>query len=403
MPDPVTLDLKFWFISPALQAAIDAFHEEYPWITIQTNTSIQKAVINNVIAGEKSDLVILDNGLDQWITGDNDLLVDLAPFIEQDERIQNADVVEGFMDSFFTPDGKVYTLPWTDIPMFVAVNKDLLRKYGMEMPSNDWTYDEMLNMMIKATNKDANDWGLIGTAALLAELRSIANGNTANFRWMNEDLTQSVLNRPEVIADLQWGQDLLLRYNVEPTADQKKELGVPGDPGAAFLNGNFLFFGAADWNISQLQGATFDWDVLPFPRGIKSQVTQHQVGPMSIVKSSEHIEEAFMFMSFLFSEKPQIAAIDNGAGAWVKSPAIDTHFDKVALWEGKNVEAIKLTSTLCCYGKDIQMVNFTDYVFGGALAKANALMSGGGNFSELIPLVEDYNRKVAETRAAMGW
>lgn len=49
--DPVTLTVLAWFIGPN-QALFDKFHEMYPWITIEANTNIDKAVVNNVIAGE---------------------------------------------------------------------------------------------------------------------------------------------------------------------------------------------------------------------------------------------------------------------------------------------------------------------------------------------------------------
>jgi len=125
MPDPVELTIHAWFLSPSIKAAIDLFMETYPWITVKHNGSINQYIINNIVAGEDSDIIFLDHGLSQWITGGNDLLVELTPYIQQDERIQEAKLNEGMMEAHMVGD-KIYTLPFADIPMWIAVNKDLL-------------------------------------------------------------------------------------------------------------------------------------------------------------------------------------------------------------------------------------------------------------------------------------
>lgn len=399
--EPVELTIHGWFFSPALKATIAAFMKEHPWITIKENTSINQAVINNIIAGEESDLVILDRGLTEWVSNGNDLLEDLTPYIAVDERIQNADLVEGVLESF-TTGGKTYALPWTDIPMWIAVNKEMLKKYGMEMPSNDWTYEDLLEMAKKATNKDANDWGMFGLAGDLKDIMAIANGSAGSARLMSADKTKSVADTPEVLADLQWAQDLIQKWNVQPNAKQIQDNGFNNDPAVNFVNGNVLFITGVDWILPTLQTATFEWDVLPFPRGTERQVTLHQVGPMSMTKASKHKEEAFMFLSYLFSEEAQKLSIDNGSGSWVKSPAIAAHYDQASMWSGKNIEAVKWSAQNCCYWNDMNVMDLGDYV-NSVSARINKIMTEGGNFSDVIPYVEEYNRKAADTRKALGW
>ncbi|WP_309121114.1 extracellular solute-binding protein [Paenibacillus sp.] len=398
---PVELTIHGWFFSPALKATIAAFMEEHPWITIKENTSINQAVINNIIAGEESDLVILDRGLTEWVSNGNDLLEDLKPYIAVDERMQNAKMVEGLLESF-TTGGKTYALPWTDIPMWIAVNKEMLSKYGMEMPGKDWTYDDLLEMAKTATNKDANDWGMFGLAGDMNDIRAIANGSAGSARLLSEDRTKSVADSPEVLADLQWSQDLIRKWNVQPNPEQIKENGFNADPAVNFVNGNVLFITGVDWILPTLQQATFEWDVLPFPRGTERQVTLHQVGPMSMVKASKHKEEAFMFLSYLFSEKAQKLSIDNGSGSWVISPEIDAHYEQTSIWSGKDVEAVKMSAQMCCYWNDMNVMDLGDYV-NNVSARISRIMTEGGDFSEVIPFVEEYNRKAADTRKALGW
>ncbi len=399
--DPVELNIHVWYTSPSIQATIDLFQQTYPWITVKLNKSISGAIINNIIAGEKSDIVFLDAGLSQWIAGGNDLLEELTPYIEKDERIRNAKLPEGYMDMFKLGD-KQYTMPFTDIPMWIVINKDMLSDYGQEMPPLDWTYDDMLALAKVVADPSANIWGMYGTS-WLTDIMTVANGSAANFRLMGKDHLESVADTPEVLADLQWLQDLTLKWNVVPTEEQADENGIPGDTSAAFIKGNILMAAVADWDLQRLiTRAEFDWDVLPFPVGRQKQVTMHQVGPMAMTKASVNKEEAFLFMSFLFSEEAQKVMIENGSAAWVLSPELDAYYDQVEIWGDKNREVVKMSAKMGHYTSDSLVMNLRDYQ-DSVFARIDVIMRNGGNFSEVIPYVEEYNRKIAEIRKEIGF
>lgn len=395
--DPVTLKLHTWFVGPN-QALFDKFHEMYPWITIEPVTKINGGIIKNIVAGEESDLVFLDNGLVEWMSGD--LLEDLTPYVQKDERIKNAKTVPGFLEAFQTG-GKQYTIPYSDIPMWVVVNKDLLKKSGQEMPSNDWTYDQMLEMAKKATNPSANEWGGIGLSGDLSQIMPIANGNAANYRLMNEDMTQSVANSPGVLADLKWVQELTTKWHIQPTPEEAKSLGFDQD--GAFYKGNFLFMIGADWYLPGLkENTSFEWDVLPMPKGKVTQATVHQAGAIAIPKASKHKEEAFMYISFLFSEEAQKTMIENGSGAFVRTPELDSYYDQVDVWKGKNVEAIKMNGNMPVFSRDPAITEFS-YLRDGVLGRITTKLAKGGDFNEIIPFVEKYNTNAAAARKALGW
>ncbi|MNI23037.1 putative ABC transporter substrate-binding protein YesO [compost metagenome] len=395
--DPVTLTVLTWFVGPN-QALFDKFHEMYPWITIEANTKINKGVINNVIAGENADLLFLDNGLTQWMSGD--LLEDLTPYIQKDARIQKTKTIDGFLDATKTG-GKQYTVAYSDIPNWIVINKDLMKKYGMTMPKNDWTYNDMLEMSKKATDAAANDWGMIGMG--IADILAMANGSAENVRFMDKDRKQSVAHTPAVLEDLKWVQELTTKWHVMPTKAEAKTLGFAGDPGTEFLKGNFLFMLGADWYLEGLnKDAKFEWDVLPMPKGKVKQATNHQAGMISIPKSSKHKEEAFLYISFLFDIVAQKSMIETGSNAFVKDPVLDKYYDEVKMWKGKNVEAIKMAGSMCCMGVDANLVNLSNYS-DTVLGLIGKIATEGGNFSTIIPAVEAYNTKALEARKTLGW
>jgi len=396
--EPVTLTVLAWFIGPN-QTLFDKFHEMYPWITIESNTNIDKAVVNNVIAGEKADLVFLDAGLSQWLSGD--LLEELTPYIEKDPRIQAAVMQDGFMDSFKTG-GKQWVLPYADIPMWVIVNKEMLHKYGLEMPGLDWTYDDFLEMAKQATDPAANDWGISGMIDEFTNILTMANGSAPNYRYMNEDRSASLANTPAVLEDLKWSQELTTKWHVRPSDIEREKLGMQGDPVEVFLQGNSLFTLGADWYLETLKKADFEWDVLPMPAGKAKQATIHQTGLISIPKASKHKEEAFLYLSFLFSNEAQKTMIENGSGSWVQDQELHNYYAQAPVWQGKNVDAVRRSSEICCYSPDASIADLVTLVdtVNGPIA---SMITKGGDFSSRIPAVEAYNLKAAETRKALGW
>lgn len=405
--DPVTLTFHTWWVG-GTQGVIDAFTAKYPWITIEANTKIDKAVVNNIVAGETSDLVQLDAGLSPWMAGD--LLIDLTPYIEKDETIQNANLPPGFMESFqtgvdpATGKPKQYVLPFSDEPWWMVVNKDLLAKNGLDMPTNDWTWEELLELAKAVTDQNANEWGTLDFGDQHAQILAMANGNADRGRYLNADATKSVLDTPGVHGDMKWIQELTHRWHVQPTAEQKTELGIEGGI-TAFSQGNFLFMLSADWDLEGLNNiSTFEWDVLPTPRGKVRQAAARNPGPMSITQASEHKEEAFMFLSYLFSTEAQKVMIDNGWNAFVTDEDVQAHYDVTEIWQGKPnaPSALRRTSEICCFGADSKTVDFNAYVH-NTVARVNAHFVDGSDFSDIIPSVEGYNERIVEMREDLGW
>lgn len=405
--DPVTLTFHTWWVGNT-QGVIDAFTAKYPWITIEAVTKIDAAVVNNIVAGEKSDIVQLDAGLSPWMAGD--LLVDLTPYIEKDETIQNANIIPGFMEAFQTgvdPNTgkpKQYVLPFSDEPFWIAVNKDLLVKNGLDMPTNDWTWEDLLELAKAVTNQDANEWGTLDFGDQAAQILAMANGNADRGRYLNDDATKSLLDTPGVHGDLKWIQELTHRWHVQPTAAQKAELGIEAGV-AAFSQGNFLFYLTADWELEGLRNiSSFEWDMLPTPRGKVRQAVAHGPGPMSITQASEHKEEAFMFLSFLFSTEAQKVMIDNGWNAFVTDEDVLAYYDQAEIWKGipNAPDALRRTSESCCIGVDAKTIDLGPYVW-NTIGRVNTPFVEGTDFSDVIASVEAYNERIVQMRKDLGW
>lgn len=399
--EPVTLKYVTYFVGQ-YQEEFDLFNKKYPWITIEpvVTDDVLGTVVSMVAGGDAPDLAIVDN---MTTFMKQDLLEELTPYIEGNEVVKNAKIRNEFTD-IYKIDGKTYAMPISDVPYWIAVNKDLLEKNGLEMPSLDWTYDDFLELAKAATDPVAGEYGLSydsSFATELAEIVAVANGSAANFRFMNEDLTASVLNTPEVAADLQWVQDLVHKWHVRPTPEEAAQYGW--DASNNFLTGKVLFGMGADWFVAGYnENASFEWDILPMPVGKKMQATMHLNGPFGIIKSSKHKEEAFLWLAFQYELEAQKWMIDNASIAFLDDPELAAYYEEVDVWKDKNVEAVKRVGETCCYTKDPAILDF-DWYMGNARGPLINYFNARHELTEINAAVEQYNTQVVvEARKALG-
>ncbi|QNK54873.1 extracellular solute-binding protein [Paenibacillus sp. PAMC21692] len=397
--EPVTLKLLAWHVG-AHQELFDMFHEKYPWITIEVEEwGIDKAIAMQA-AGEPADLVWI-TGLSPWLK--DGMLEDLTPYIANDPTIQNAKIIDGFLEAFKTPDDKLWAVPYTAISEWIIVNKDLLKKHGMEMPPYDWTYDDMLEMAKKATDPAANEYGISYDSLMASHFNwilPVANGHAPNLRFFNEDLSQNLLNTPDVLADMKWLQELTTKWHVRPSDEEAEKLGW--EKANNFLTGKVLFTLGADWVIPGYNElATFDWDVLPLPRGKEKQVTVQLLGPIAMLSASKNKDAAFKWISFQFELEAQKWNVKNGSNTFVIHPDIDDEIDRTPTWKGKNTEVIKMTKEMCCYLPGPTIPDFDEFQnIDAALFES---MYKEFDITSLVSRVDKFNESTMKLRKEMGW
>lgn len=399
--EPVTL--KLVTSNNTYDELYKKFHEKYPWITIEPvypangldATQIEKIAALQA-AGTPADLTWLTD-MSQYTKGN--LLEDLKPYFAKDESLKSKKLPQGFFESFDDAQGRRYAVPFVDVPMWVMVNTDLLKKHGLEMPKNDWTYDQFREIAKAATDPAAGEYGLTSGYAFPTYFLTaipVANGHAPNLFYLNKDLTQSVMNTPEVLGDIKWFQELVTKDGSMASAKKDKEL---GGSVSNFINGKTLFEIGGDWILEPLmKEAKFNFDVLPFPKGKVSQDTVHIYGPIAMLAGSKHKEEAWKWISFQFETEAQKWKIDHGSNASVISDELKNYIDQSPLWKGKNTEAVKMTKDMCCIlpGGTIPALQENPYT------QTYDLVLNEKDVNSLIPLVEAWNKKTLELRKALG-
>lgn len=56
--------------------------------------------------------------------------------------------------------GSQYALPHESVPTIMFVNKTLLEENGIEMPGNDWTWDDFYGICTQVTDVDSRQFGV---------------------------------------------------------------------------------------------------------------------------------------------------------------------------------------------------------------------------------------------------
>ena len=95
---------------------------------------------------------------------ENDLLLNLDDYIAEDDAIDLANYYEGVVELYNRDDnGSQYALPKDHDTIALLYNKALFDKYGVEYPTDDWTWEDLRDAAAAITEAGADD-GVYGYA-----------------------------------------------------------------------------------------------------------------------------------------------------------------------------------------------------------------------------------------------
>ena len=88
---------------------------------------------------------------------ENDLLLDLTDYISKDSSVDLSKYYEGVKNLYTRKDGKVFALPKDHDTIALLYNKAIFDKYGVEYPTDAWTWDDMYEAAKKITEDSKGD------------------------------------------------------------------------------------------------------------------------------------------------------------------------------------------------------------------------------------------------------
>ena len=277
-----------------------AFHADRPDyhldVEVVSGTEYPTKISLMVASGTSPD-VFQTWGQYKALWAEQGLLMDLTPLWEQSAVAQGADIFP-FMMEAAVYDGKIVGIPYDFSGITLTVNLDALREAGLPVPAFNWTVQEFRDYAIRLTRPDQ---GIYGTD------RSDTRGNwiwAVNFTgdgWLSEDRKEVLVQSPGYIELLEYWLDLI-------------ELGAAPPPGRAASRssweGGYGFWqGWAHYGQNLERAATYDWAMVPFPKGPVADLHFAHGHMWSLPSNAEHPERGWVFLEWLLSPEGQRAIV----------------------------------------------------------------------------------------------
>jgi len=290
---------------PVFEAVAKTFMDKNPNVTVKIDPTFdwdsQKYLVQ-AAAGTAPDIIWGD---EHWsfLLSSKGVLLDLNPFIDGSgfNKDNYADVLGAF-----TWAGKLFSFPIWIGCYGMFFNMDLLAEAGLELPPDDWNYDDLLAMAKKLT-KDKNGDGEPDQYGIYISSHHNRWGSAIlayGDEFYSPDGTEFVLCEKPNYDGLQFVIDMIHKHKVAPTPEITEALAGGGDP---FMTGACAIVPGAPWSFAKYRkAADFTWDCAPMPLGpTGGKGTVMTSDSLSIYQGSENPDVAWDFIQELLSFEAQ--------------------------------------------------------------------------------------------------
>lgn len=299
--DQVKLQATVWLGDvefKAMQELGARFSETRPGVTIEFINIVDggpwgRDKLQQMIAGgTPPDLMMLNTGQFEAF-GSRGALAGL------DERVAG----ESYDLSVYFPaavegckvDGKLMGLPKDISDHIVYLNTDLFAEAGIELPPNEWTWDQFREIAKQLTRNDRDQWGIsINNAAWSWGGFVVPNGG----QILNDERTECLLNTPEAIAALKVYFGFLTTDGVSVPPGT-----LPQTPGSGdqFLSKITAMHMAGPWfRPGLVEGKPFNWTLRLFPRPAADPPTSVlYTDQWGMSAESDNADQAWDLLKFL--------------------------------------------------------------------------------------------------------
>ncbi|NIY62284.1 hypothetical protein SMALB_0189 [Streptomyces malaysiensis] len=186
----------------------------------------------------------------------------LAPL---DSRVQGSaaafrdrvnDLPKALVDAY-TIDGTLYAVPNGWQTMVVYCNPEIFRARGVELPSQDWTWEDFLSTARRLTGHGVMGFGLPWGFFHLHPWWLTNDGYP-----VTDDYRRPNLSDPRVVEAVAFVRDLVQKYKVSPDPTSV-------DVYSRFAAGKFAMVGAGRWPLPGWSAAKFtDYTARPWPKRV---------------------------------------------------------------------------------------------------------------------------------------
>jgi multiple sugar transport system substrate-binding protein len=242
-------------------------------------------------------------------------ILDLMPYVERDGLDLDA-----FFDRVITPvmddDGHLWAFAKDTTAFMWYYNKTLFDEAGVDHPTIDWTWDDMVAAAEALTQDTTGDgridqWGhALGTGWTTWVSAVLSNGGEV----LNEERNECLLDQPAAYEAIQNMADLM---HEDPIVAPSPEIITGMDVGTIdmFNGGQAAMFDAGRWGAFFAEGLddAYEWGVAPFPYMSEPRTSALFV-TLAIPHNASNPDAAWEFIKFVLSEEGQRINAATGLG-----------------------------------------------------------------------------------------
>jgi len=237
-------------------------------------------------SGQGIDLLrMASDRLPQYVS--EDLVEPIDTYLTADDK---ADILPNVLDVTRLKDGKAFSWPLWVVPMGIYVNKDVFAEAKVDLPPQNWTWDQFVDVAKKTTFKRANGEQVYGFSGFIDP----GVVNTWGL-WMNEDPSVRPVTKdgkfgfvnPTAYKGLQRFADLALVHKVTPPDfGTQKDSDVKG----GFQNKQYAMVVDATGFSPTLVAAKVNFEIYPHPTVNGNKLTVGAVGLVGIAKMKDNVK-----------------------------------------------------------------------------------------------------------------
>ena len=142
----------------------------------------------------------------------------------------------------FSVNGNIYVIPRDIAPVCVVYyNKDMFDKAGLEYPTSDWTWDDLLAKAKRFVKTDKDGTKTFGFADDWPLWDNFVYSNGGKLVDNYSKPTKCLLDSKEALAGIKYRKDLIYKHGVMPSPSNMSAMGGVG-ASDMFVNGKAAMF-----------------------------------------------------------------------------------------------------------------------------------------------------------------
>jgi len=276
---------------------------------IPTGNYVEK-ILTRIAGGNPPDIIFTEVN-DFVMLKSKKIFLPLNDFIKNDKEFKINKFFPQIVKRFKDDENKILVIP-RDVAPFACVyyNKNLFREKGVEFPSDNWKWSDLLEKAKKLTerkNGKTTCWGFY-TVFWENFVYSGGGGIVDN----PENPTKCILNSPQSLNGLKFYYDLIYKYKVMPSPETM--IGMQMGALQMFMSGRLAMYCSGIWEVPIFRYIkNFSWDVVMFPKGPEGKRAFGSGGSgYGILKTCKNPKIAWKVLKFLTGDYAQKILAESG-------------------------------------------------------------------------------------------